>query len=111
MVSQHLPLTPAVLHILLALADQKRHGYGIMKEVERQTDGQTQMGPGTLYGSIKRMRKAGFIEELDELSAPDLDSRKRRYYQLTDLGRRILQAETARLASLVRIAQVKAVVV
>jgi DNA-binding PadR family transcriptional regulator len=104
-----LPLTPAVFHILLALADRERHGYGIMLEVERNTGGGLRMGPGTLYGTIKRMRAADLIEETDTRPDPELDDERRRYYRLTPHGRRVLQAETARLERLVRVAQAKQV--
>jgi DNA-binding PadR family transcriptional regulator len=102
-----LPLTPAVFHILLALADKERHGYAIMQEVAANSRGQIQMGPGTLYGSIKRMLAAGMIEESDERPDPQLDDERRRYYRLTDYGRRVLSAEVDRLAKLVRVAQAK----
>ena len=80
-VNETLPLTPAVFHILLALADRERHGYGIMLEVEVMTSGRVEMGPGTLYGTIKRMLKADLIEESDERPDPDLDDERRRYYR------------------------------
>ena len=102
-----LALTPTVFQILLALADGERHGYGIMKEVAAATGGRTQMGPGTLYGSIKRMLAAGLIEESDERPDPDLDDERRRYYRLTGWGRQAAAAEAARLANLVRVAQSK----
>lgn len=102
-----LPLTPAVFHILLALADGECHGYGIMKEVEAHSQGQVKMGPGTLYGSIKRMLKANLLEETDERPDPTLDDQRRRYYQLTDFGQRVLLAEVERLARAVQVAQTK----
>ena len=102
-----LPLTPAVFHILLALADQDRHGYGIMLEVEQNTGGELKMGPGTLYGTIKRMLAAGLIEESGDRPDPDLDDERRRYYRLTPFGRQVLQAETLRLERLVRVAQAR----
>lgn len=108
-VDEALPLTPAVFHILLALADGERHGYGIMQEVEAMTGGQVEMGPGTLYGTIKRMLKAGLIEESDERPDPELDDERRRYYRLTGFGRRVLAAEVERLSALVGIAQGKRV--
>src|SRR3954466_7044022 len=89
-----LPLTPAIAHILLALADQDRHGYAIMQEVERLTDGAVRMGPGTLYGTIKRMIAAGLLEEADERPDADLDDERRRYYRATRLGTAVLEAET-----------------
>jgi DNA-binding PadR family transcriptional regulator len=102
-----LPLTPAVLQILLSLADEERHGYGIMREVEDRTGGGVRMGPGTLYGSIKRMLVDGLIEESDERPDPELDDSRRRYYRTTDFGRRVAGAEAARLESLVRSAREK----
>jgi DNA-binding PadR family transcriptional regulator len=102
-----LPLTPAVFNILLALADSEKHGYGIMLEVEANTKGQVIMGPGTLYGSIKRMLKAGLIEESDERADPEMDDQRRKYYKLTNLGRRVLHMEAERLASQVMIARAK----
>jgi DNA-binding PadR family transcriptional regulator len=103
------PLTPAIVHILLALADEDRHGYGIMQEVARLTDGAVRMGPGTLYGTIKRLLAAKFIEEADERPDPDLDDERRRYYKLTVLGHRALKSETARVALLVSAARAKKV--
>ena len=103
-----LPLTPAVFNILLALADGEKHGYGIMLEVEANTKGQVLMGPGTLYGSIKRMLQAGLIEESDERVDPEMDDpRRRSYYRLTGLGRRTLRMEAERLASQVQLAKAK----
>jgi len=102
-----LPLTPAVFHILLSLADQERHGYGIMLEVERLTEGEVKLGPGTLYGSIKRMLASHLIEESDERPDPAIDDKRRRYYRLTNLGRRTAEAEAARLTNLVRQAKLK----
>ena len=103
-----LPLTPAVFNILLALADGEKHGYGIMLEVEANTKGQVLMGPGTLYGSIKRMLQADLIEESDERVDPEMDDpRRRSYYRLTNLGRRTLRMEAERLASQVQIARAK----
>ena len=96
-----LPLTPAVFYILLALADGDKHGYGIMQEVKVITDGQFSMGPGTLYGSIKRMLETGLIVEVDDRPDPALDDERRRYYRLTSLGQRVAQAEAERLAALV----------
>lgn len=104
---QLLPLTPATFHILMALVDGKRHGYGIMKEVAVLTDGRGQMGPGTLYGAIKRMLAAGLIEECDERPDPNLDDQRRRYYKLTRFGRRVAVAEAQRLSNLIQLAQAK----
>ena len=102
-----LPLTPAVLHILLALADEGRHGYGIMCEVEWRTGGQTRLGPGTLYGSIKRMLADGLIEESDERPDPALEDQRRRYYRITDFGRLVAGAEAKRLSALVKTARAR----
>jgi DNA-binding PadR family transcriptional regulator len=126
-----LPLTPAIAHILLAVADEDRHGYAIMQEVERMTDGGVRMGPGTLYGTIKRMLAAGLLEETESapneaeraakggrsgvLGAGSRSSRRsehderRRYYRGTALGRAVLEAETARMSSLVSAARAKRV--
>jgi DNA-binding PadR family transcriptional regulator len=103
------PLTPAVFHILLALADGEKHGYAIMKDVEGQTSGQVKMGPGTLYGSIKRMLAGGLIEETDERPDPALDDERRRYYRLTIQGQVVVAAESRRLALAVRVARQKKV--
>jgi DNA-binding PadR family transcriptional regulator len=102
-----LPLTPAVFHILLALVDRELHGYGIMREVTNNTEGQVRMGPGTLYGTVKRMIAAGLIEESDERPDPELDDERRRYYRLTSLGRQVAIAEAKRLSNLVSLAQAK----
>ena len=105
-----LPLTPAVFHILLALADGERHGYAIMREVAASTAGQIQMGPGTLYGTLKRMLAAQLIEESDERPDPALDDERRRYYRLTAFGRSVAAAEAQRLSALVRLARAKRLV-
>ncbi len=103
------PLTAAVYHILLALADGDKHGYAIMKDVEAQTEGGMRMGPGTLYGSIKRMLAAGLIQEAGERPDPGLDDERRRYYRLTGLGRQVVGAESERLAQAVTVARRKRV--
>src|SRR6185369_6968940 len=102
-----LPLTPPMFHILLALADKDRHGYEIMREVDERSEGSVRLGPGTLYGSIKRMLNDGLIEELEERPDPDLDDERRRYYRLSSLGRRIAVAEAERLDKLVKSARSK----
>ena len=102
-----LPLTLAVFHILLVLAGEPQHGYAVMKAVDQLTQGQIKMGPGTFYGSIKRMLKAGLIEESGERPDPVLDDERRRYYRLTLFGQQVLRAETERLARLVRLAEKK----
>ena len=91
-----------VLHILVALADGDRHGYAIMQEVAARTDGAVRLGPGTLYGSIKRMLHDGLIEELDERPDSDEDDVRRRYYRITPRGRTFAREEIGRLAALVR---------
>ena len=102
-----LPLTPAMFHVLLALADAERHGYAIMEQVSSTTDGQMKMGPGTLYGTIKRLLEPKLIEESEERPAPELDDERRRYYRLTRLGRRVLEAEVMRYARALKIARKK----
>ena len=104
---EFLPLTPAMFHILLALADRDRHGYEIMREVAERTEGKVRVGPGTLYGSIKRMLNDDLIEELDERPDPELDDERRRYYRLSKFGRRVAIAEAERLAQLVKAARSK----
>jgi DNA-binding PadR family transcriptional regulator len=102
-----LPLTPAMFHVLLALADKERHGYEIMQEVQERTAGSVRLGPGTLYGSIKRMLSDGLIEESDDRPDPELDDERRRYYRLSDFGYRVARAESQRLANLVSNARAK----
>lgn len=101
------PLTPAAFHILLALADDDRHGYGIMLEVSRRTDGAVRLNSGTLYRSIKYLLGAGLIAETEERPDPALDDERRRYYRLTASGRRAARDEAARLEQLVGIARAK----
>lgn len=99
------PITPAVFHILLALADGERHGYGIMQEVSSSTEGKVRLGPGTLYRSIKRMLDDGLIEESGDRPDLALDDERRRYYRLTNFGCRVAAAETERLEALVGLAR------
>ena len=96
-----------MFYILLALGDVERHGYGIMQELEMRTEGRVKLGPGTLYGSIKRMLQSGLIEELGERPDPELDDERRRYYRLSDFGYRLAVAEAERLARLVKTARLK----
>jgi DNA-binding PadR family transcriptional regulator len=98
-------LSPAVFHILLSLADGEKHGYAIMQEVANTTDGQLRMGPGTLYGAIKRMLAAGLIEESDERPDQEMDDERRRYYRLTGVGRQQVGDEAQKLARLVGVAK------
>ncbi len=104
-----LPLTPAVFHILLALADQERHGLGVMDDVERRTGGAVLLGPGTLYGTIKRMVASNLIEQSERRPAPEEDDTRRRYYRLTRLGRQVVTLEAERLEVLVGVAKDKRV--
>jgi DNA-binding PadR family transcriptional regulator len=106
-IDSYLPLTPATFHILLALADEDRHGYAIMQRVAAETDGTIQLGPGTLYGAIKKLLLDGLIEEADERPDPILDDARRRYYRLTKRGARVATAEAARLAAIVKLARRK----
>ncbi len=96
-----LPLTPGVLHILLALAGGERHGYAIMRETERLSAGAVRLGPGTLYRTLRTLLDAGLIAESGERPDPAHDDERRRYYRLTGFGRRVALAETRRLARLV----------
>src|SRR5262252_2541155 len=104
-VESFLPLTPAVFHILLTLADGEAHGYAMMQEVNRRSGGTVRLGPGTLYGAVGRLLEDGIIEECEERPDPQMDDTRRRYYRLTKLGGRVLAAETERLADLVRAAR------
>lgn len=106
-VQRFLPLTPAVFHVLLALVDADRHGYGIAKEVAARTSDQVRLGPGTLYGTLARLTEAALVEERPARGRPGADAR-RRYYRITPLGRDVARAEARRLASLVDLARAKA---
>ena len=99
------PLTPAVLHILLALSTRERHGYGIMKQVQADSQGKAKMGPGTLYGSMGRMMEAGLIRESDKRVDPEMDDERRIYYELTGAGRAALEAELMRYRNVVAVAE------
>jgi DNA-binding PadR family transcriptional regulator len=102
-----LPLPASEFQILLALADGERHGYAIMQEIERRSAGAVRLGPGTLYGSIKRMLAAGLIEESDARPAASSDDERRRYYRITVLGRLAATAEARRMERLVAAARAK----
>jgi DNA-binding PadR family transcriptional regulator len=107
------PLTPPVFHILLSLSDQERHGYGIMRDVEEQTGGALAMGPGTLYGCLKRMLAAGLVADAGERPDPALGpgsgEERRRYYRITALGRRAVREEAQRMADALEAAKSKRV--
>jgi DNA-binding PadR family transcriptional regulator len=102
-----LPLTPVVLHILLALSEGERHGYAIAQDIEATTEGHVRMGPGTLYGSIQRMMASSLIEEARRASTAEDGDARRRYYRLTAFGRRVLELELERLNAIVRLARQK----
>ena len=104
---QLLPLTPADFQILLALFEGEQHGYRIMQLVEGNSAGKFKIGPGTLYGTIKRMLADGLIEESDERPDPSMDDQRRRYYRITKLGAKVARSEAERLAILVANAKVK----
>jgi len=99
------PLTPTVFHILLALGEAPRHGYAILKQVEADSAGRVCIAPGTLYNALRRLGEAGLVREIGERPAPELDDERRRYYGLTDGGRRALAAELARLRRAVELAE------
>ena len=105
--ADYIPLTPVALNVLLALADRERHGYGIMKEVGERTHGEVRLGPGTLYGAIKRLEEGCMIEESETRPDPAIDDERRRYYRLTDFGKQVLATEIERLESLVTAAREK----
>ena len=100
-----LPLPPATFHILMSLADDERHGYAIIQDVEARTDGELRLSPGTLYRSIQRMLQQGLIAESKRRPAPALDDERRRYYRITPFGTATARAEMRRLTQLVRLAR------
>jgi len=102
-----LPLKPNWFHVLLSLAGQEQHGYGIMQEVLARTGGKVRLWPATLYGTLKKLIDQELIEESDERPVPELDDARRRYYRLTARGRRVLAAESERLEELVRVVRAK----
>lgn len=99
-----LPLPPAVFHLLLSLGEGERHGYALKREIAARTDGRMRLGPGVLYGSIAKMLGQGLIEESDDRPDPHLDDERRRYYRITAFGRRVVQAEAARMRALADLA-------
>jgi DNA-binding PadR family transcriptional regulator len=100
-----LPLSAATFHILLALADEERHGYAVIQDVAARTEGQVRLSAGTLYRSIQRMQEQGLIEESRRRPAPDEDDERRRYYRITELGNAAARAEARRLMQLVKLAR------
>ena len=105
--ASQLPLKPDLFQILLALEEGERHGYGIIKEVERSTDGQTRLEPSPLYRRLKRLLDSGIVEEADKRPVPELDDERRRYYRLTDYGRQLVAAEAQRLVKLAASERIK----
>ena len=101
------PLPSAAFQILLSLAEESLHGYGIMRQVEQQTKGRMRLGPGTLYSSIQALLEDGLIEELDRNSTREGSDERRRYYRLSASGRKVARSEAERLADLLRVARVK----
>ncbi|HEY3380703.1 MAG TPA: PadR family transcriptional regulator [Vicinamibacterales bacterium] len=105
-----LPLTPAMFHVLIALADGEMHGYAVIKDISRRTDGRLRLSAGTLYALIRRFVAEGVVEESDIRPAPSLDDERRRYYRLTDFGRDVARAEADRLEQLIGMARAKQLV-
>ncbi len=104
-VEELLPLKPVDFMVLLTLADQELHGYGIVADIARRTEGKIRLVPGNLYAVLQRLRGKGLLDETDRRPAPDLDDHRRRYYAVTSLGRRVLTAEAERLRGLVGMAE------
>jgi DNA-binding PadR family transcriptional regulator len=100
-----LPLPAATFHILVALADEDRHGYAIMQEVTARTGGQLTLSAGTMYRSIQRMLEQGLVAEISARPAPELDDERRRYYRITPFGRTVARAEARRLAQMLKLAR------
>lgn len=100
-----LPLPPVTFHILVALAEEDRHGYAIMQDVVQRTDGALKLGAGTLYRSVQRMLEQGLISEVNTRPAPELDDQRRRYYRITPFGRAVAKAEARRLAQMLKLAR------
>lgn len=106
-VEDFLPLKPHWFHVMLSLANREQHGYGIMQEVLKRTNGKVRLWPATLYGTLKRLIEEGLMEESSERPDPELDDARRRYYRLTKLGKQVLAAESERLEDLVRVIRAK----
>ena len=110
MPDRHLPLPPAWYHLLLALTEGERHGYALMQDVREESGGRVRLGPGTLYGALRRLLELGYVVESGRRPDPLLDDVRRRYYRLTPLGRRVMAAEAARHLRLVELARAKRVI-
>ena len=106
-IESYLPLTPAMFHVLLSLADGEKHGYVISKEIARRTNNEVRLSAGTLYGIIKRLLEDGFIEESDERPDFSLDDERRRYYRMTKQGMAMAEAEAERLERVLAMARAK----
>jgi DNA-binding PadR family transcriptional regulator len=106
-IDELLPLPPATFHILLAVAEEDRHGYAIIQDVAVRTEGELKLSAGTLYRSIQRMLEQGLLVETRERPAPDEDDERRRYYRITPLGTAVAKAEARRLTQLVRMARAR----
>jgi len=102
-----LPLTPSVFHILVALSEGERHGYGIMRQVAEDTGGSLKLGPGTLYGCLQRMLATGLVQESNWRPDPGLDDERRRYYRISPFGAQVVRAEARRLATAVTAARAR----
>jgi len=102
-----LPLKPQDYHILFVLLDEERHGYGMVKEIDRQTGGQIRLEAGNLYRSVRRLIKQGLLEESDRRPAPESDDERRRYYRITEFGRHVVAAETERMRTVVAAAEAR----
>jgi len=100
-----MPLPEASFHILMALSDEDRHGYAVIQDVAARTNGELKLGAGTLYRTIQRMLEQGWIREISQRPAPDMDDERRRYYRITPLGRTVARAEAKRLTQLVKLAR------
>ena len=100
-----LPLPPVTFHILVALADEDRHGYAIMQDIAQRTEGAIKLGAGTLYRSVQRMLEQGLVAEITARPAPEMDDERRRYYRITPFGRTVAKAEARRLAQMLKLAR------
>src|SRR6185295_8776671 len=109
-IDELLPLPPATFHILMALADEERHGYAVIQDIALRTNGDLKMSAGTLYRSIQRMQEQGLIVESKNRPDPEEDDERRRYYRLTEFGNAVARAEARRLAQLVKLARARGIV-